>query len=160
MKKILFCLVITLVFLTGFLSCYAVNSVYIDTEKPFLIGLVSAKSQPSDWIGEKDIVVLPDKVIINLKNAFLSKYADTGSMLPTLGENANGIKIKPESAEQINVGDIITYQQKDMLIVHRVVAKGEDEKGVYFITRGDNNQESDGKVYFQDIKYVTVALIY
>lgn len=81
-------------------------------------------------------------------------------MLPTLGENANGIKIIPKSPEQINIGDIISFQSGNLLVVHRVIDKGQDANGWYFVTKGDNNQETDGKVYFQDVKYVTVALIY
>ncbi len=160
MKKLLLSLILVLAFLTGFLSCYAVNSVYIDLEKPFLIGLVNGKSQPGDWLTDNDIKIYPDRVVLYVKNALISRYADTGSMLPTLGENANGIKIVPESEEQINIGDIISYREGNDLIVHRVVGKGEDEGGTYFITKGDNNAELDSKVYFQDIEYVTVALVY
>ena len=160
MVKMITILVLMLVFLTGFLSSYAANSVYIDTEKPFLIGFVGNRTQPSNWLSEDNIVVYDDRVVIYVNNAELSKYADTGSMLPVLGEDTTGIKIKPENPEQINVGDIITYQKDKILIVHRVVGKGEDEKGIYFITKGDNNNESDGKVYFEDVKYVTLGLVY
>jgi len=149
-----------LAFITGILASYALNSVYIDKESPFLIGLAGAKAQPSDFIADDKIEVLPDKVIIHVDNAVLSRYADTGSMLPTFGENANGIKIVPKSAEDIKVGDIISFQSGDKVIVHRVVSKGADSKGVFFVTKGDNNQETDGKVYFKDVKYLTIALIY
>ena len=138
LKKLLV-LGMILTFLTGFLSSYAVNSVYIDTEKPFYVGLINDREQPGNWISEDRIEILPDKVINNIENAVLSRYADTGSMLPTLGEDTNGIRIKPEAPEQIKVGDIISYQRDNMLIVHRVIAKGEDERGIYFITKGDNN---------------------
>ena len=160
LKRLLVSLELALIFLTGFLSCYAINSVYIDSEKPFYLGLVSMREHPGDWIAENQIEILPDKVIIHVENAVLSKYAPTGSMLPTLGDNSNGIRIVPETPEQINVGDIVSYEKDGYLIVHRVVAKGEDSNGVYFITRGDNNSENDDRVYFENIKYVTVALIY
>ena len=160
MEKLLAVLVLILAFLTGFLSYYAVSSVYIDTEKPFLIGLVNNIEQPTSRLSENDITILPDKVILNIKDAVLGRYADTGSMLPTLGENTKGIRIKPSSPEQIRIGDIITFREGNTLVVHRVVAKGEDEQGFYFVTKGDNNQETDGKVYFQDVEYVIVALVY
>ena len=158
--KLLFSLIVVLAFLTGFLSCYAFSLVYIDTESPFLVGFSGNREIPGDWINRDNIEILPDKVIIHVKNALLSKYADTGSMLPTLGESTNGIKIIPDSANQIVVGDIITYRDGDKLIVHRVVAKGEDGEGAYFVTKGDNNQETDGKVYWEDVEYVTIGLIY
>jgi signal peptidase I len=124
------------------------------------MGLIDAKAQPTDWLNEEDIVILPDRVILYVNNAFLSKYADMGSMLPTLGENTNGIKIKATSPSQINIGDLITYKEDGLFIVHRVVPKGRDRKGVYFITKGDNNTEIDGKVYWEQVEYVTIALIY
>ena len=160
MVKLIIVLVLMLVFLTGFLSNYAVNSAYIDTEKPFLIGFTDNKTQPGNWLNEKDIKIYEDKVVIYVDNAMLSRYGNTGSMIPTLGEYTTGIKIKPENSEQINIGDIITYEKDNMLIVHRVVDKGEDSKGVYFVTKGDNNSETDGKVYFKDVRYVTLGLIY
>ena len=144
----------------GALTYYFTNLLYFTEEKPFYFGILNEKEQPSNWISEKDIRVFPDKIVINIENAGISKYADTGSMLPTLGENANGIRVKPKSAEQINIGDIVTYERAGDLIIHRVVAKGNDVKGDYFILKGDNNSENDGKIYFEEIKYVTVGLIY
>ena len=47
-----------------------------------------------------------------------------------------------------------------MLIVHRVVEKGIDEQGVYFITKGDNNNIDDCKIRFKDIDTVLIAVIY
>jgi len=159
MERLLFGLIIMAVFLGGFLSSYTLNSVYIDKENPYFFSIKQGM-QPGNWIKENNIEVLPDRVVIHVKNADISSYADTGSMLPTLGENANGVRIKPESENQIKEGDIITYENGDELIVHRVVAKGIDEQGTYFITKGDNNTETDGKIYFKDVRYVTVALIY
>ena len=81
-------------------------------------------------------------------------------MKPLLDFNSNGIRIVPKNEEQISVGDIISFEQNGDLIVHRVVEKSEDEEGVYFITKGDNNSASDGKIRFKDIKYVTVGVIW
>ena len=98
--------------------------------------------------------------MINVREASLSKYAATGSMKPVFDENANGIRIVPKSEDDINVGDIVTYQSGDSLIVHRVIEKNKDKDGVYFIIKGDNNTISDGKIRFKDIKYVTIAVIW
>ena len=158
--KLLAGLLIALAFLTGILASYALDSAYIDVESPYLISFGNLNEQPSDWISENSIEVYNDKIIIYVENAAISRYADSGSMYPTLGENANGIRIKPKSAEEIHIGDIVTFEDDGKLIVHRVIANGEDSLGNYFITKGDNNPEADGKVYFEDIKYVTIALIY
>jgi len=162
MERIILILVIILAFLTGVLSSYAFEAVgnYTYFEKPFSFALINERGQPSNWIDENDILLLDDKIIINIDNSLISSYEATGSMLPTLGENANGIEVKPESADQIDIGDIISFKKDNYLVVHRVIDKGVDEKGTYFITRGDNNSISDGKIYFEDIEYVTVGLIF
>ena len=90
----------------------------------------------------------------------MSRYAPSGSMRPVLNSKANGIRIKPKSPEQINVGDIVSFRRGMDLVVHRVIKKGEDSEGVYFITKGDNNDFVDGKIRFKDIKYVTVGVIW
>lgn len=149
-----------LIFLTGFLANYALNYIYINQESPFLIGLADLKHQPSDTINGKNIEVYEDRIVIYVNDASLSQFRSTGSMLPTLGENANGIEIKPESPEQIEIGDIIAFQYGNIMIIHRVIDKGVDSKGYYFVTKGDNNQEADGKVYWEQVRYVTVGLLY
>jgi len=163
----------SLIFVLGFLSCaFVVCSLsYLQIEKPLSFGdfgtisLVSgvdnSKLQaPSDWIKRDQIEVYGDKIVIKLPGASLSGYAPTGSMKPVLDKNSNGIRVAPESESQINVGDIVSFKQGEDLIVHRVVEKGEDENGTYFITKGDSNNINDGKIRFSDIKYVTVAIIW
>jgi signal peptidase I len=113
---------------------------------------------PGDWITKNDIILQKDKIIINVENASLSNYADSGSMLPVLDYESNGIRIVPSDAEQIEVGDIVTFSNEN--IVHRVIEKGEDEEGYWFITKGDNNDINDAKIRFQDIKYVTIGILY
>jgi signal peptidase I len=118
---------------------------------------------PSDWIREGNIEVYSDRIVIRIENASISRYEDTKSMVPILDKGANGIRIVPNSPDEIHIGDIVTYEADwiDGLVVHRVVYIGEDYVGKYFILKGDNNIESDPeKVRFEQIMYVTVALIY
>lgn len=115
---------------------------------------------PSDVIQKNDIKVYPDRVVIYVENASLSTYASTGSMKPLFDESANGLRIQPTSASEIKVGDIITFKRGNDLVVHRVIETGTDESGIYFITKGDNNTYDDGKVYFDQVLYKTVALFY
>ena len=153
-----------LVFALGFLSCIfvAASFDYFDVETPGnFFGLnYSNVSAPGDWIDDGQIKVYNDRVVIDLAGASLSRYAATGSMKPLLDAGSNGIRVVPESEEQIDVGDIISFRDGNELIVHRVIEKGEDFEGVYFITKGDNNSVSDGKVRFSQIKYVTVGVIW
>lgn len=118
-------------------------------------------SSPSDWIKENQIKVYSNKVIIELEKPTWASFTNTNSMDPFLDETANAIEIKPNSPEQINSGDVISYQTEYGVIIHRVIEKGEDKKGTYFLVKGDNNTFNDPfKVRFNDIKGVLVAIIY
>lgn len=118
---------------------------------------------PSNNIGEGQIRVYGNKVILDVHNTQWASYEETDSMKPVLDNNAHGLEIVPSSEKQIKVGDIVSYQAfwNESLVVHRVVDKGEDAFGAYFILKGDNNEEADpGKVRFSQIKYKTIAIIY
>lgn len=155
---------IALVFMLGFLSAYFINysTMLAGVENPLSFISYGSKNAPTDYLSSENIEFKEDKIIIHIPNATmsLSKYADTGSMLPVLNENTNGIKIVPKTESEINVGDIITFERDDFLIVHRVIKKGTDSHGTYFITKGDNNLFSDGKIRFKDILYKTIVLVY
>ena len=98
--------------------------------------------------------------MIYVNNASIGRYASTGSMKPVLDENSHGIRIVPVSESDIHVGDIVTYEKNNELIIHRIIEIGKDENGTYFIPKGDNNPVDDGKIRFSDIKYVTVAMVW
>jgi len=156
-----------IVFLLGFVSAnfLGVLSEYsnFSTEVPLLnnfLGLSQNSSAPSDFVSENQIEIYDDRVVIYVDYASLSRYAPTGSMIPILDENSNGIRVPVNSAEEINIGDIISFYDGNDLIVHRVIEKGTDEKGVYFVTKGDNNPVDDGKIRIEDIKHKTVGVIW
>jgi signal peptidase I len=84
-------------------------------------------------------------------------------MEPVISSRSYAIEVVPKSADQINVGDIISYESKyaDGTIIHRVIQKNYDADGVYFILKGDNNPTQDpGKIRFDQVKRVVVAIIY
>ena len=147
-----------------------INTVFVALFLIFLfifIGQAYSKSPilnaPSDWIKNINIEVYDDMIVIYIKNASISVYEDTGSMLPALDKGSNGIRIVPGSAEDIHIGDIVSYEAgwTDGLIVHRIVSTGLDSLGRYYILKGDNNIKNDPeKVRFEQIRYVTVAVIY
>lgn len=166
LKKILVLLNILLVFSMfslGFIS-YPVLSEYVEMgpEYPFSVIFLDGKtvSSPSNFIEKDKILIYPEKVVINLPGATISSYEDTGSMKPTLDSNSNGIRIKPYSEDDIEIGDIVSFRKDGFLIVHRVIEKGIDSQGTYFVTKGDNNNFNDGKIRFQDIEYLTVGILY
>ena len=163
-------LIITItIFLLGFLSAsFLYGLVDSGYEVPLLknlglnsIGLINfSEKAPSDSINENQIEIYNDKIILNIGGASLSEYAPTGSMKPVFDQGANGIRIKVTSEDEIQVGDIISFRENGQLIVHRVVEKDTDTLGTYFITKGDNNSVSDGKIRIQDIEYKTIGVIW
>ena len=151
-------LLVIIIFLSGFVASGIVQNSGI--ELPAGILQYGSNNVPSDRLTEDNIEIYDNKVVINVEGASISEYADTNSMLPIIDEGANGIRIQPKSEDEIKVGDIISFEQDGMLIVHRVVEIGEDSEGKYFVTKGDNNAFSDGKIRFEQIRYVTIGVLY
>ena len=117
---------------------------------------------PSDWIKQDKIRIYNDRVVIFIKEPYLSYFAPTGSMKPTIDEKSNAIEIIPESNEQLHVGDIIAYKSRTgETVIHRIIKIGYDNKGWYCIVKGDNNKVPDEeKVRFEQIQRVVVGIIY
>jgi hypothetical protein len=152
-----------LIFLTGFFFCIlgmiVISFLQAGIEKPLGISFSEAiNNAPGDWIKTSQIQITGNSIVINVPNASISSYAPTGSMRPVLDQGSNGIRIVPSSPEQIEIGDIVTFGEEN--IVHRVIEKGEDAEGYWFITKGDNNPSEDKKIRFGDIKYVTIGILY
>lgn len=120
----------------------------------------SSPIAPSDSIPTSAIEVFDDRIVLLIEGASISSYAPTGSMRPFFDAGANGIRVVPTSPEEIAVGDIISFTRGSDLIVHRVVTKGVDADGAYFITRGDNNTINDELIRFDDIAYKTIGILY
>ena len=162
--------IITLViaaFLLGFVThslILDVNSAEIpQIEAPAQTPLATLeRPSPHDRIQEQDIHVLPDQVIIDLKDAQWSTFTDTNSMDPIIDAGANAIQRVPRSEDDIHVGDIISYEPTTYpgIVIHRVISVGNDGQW-YAVTKGDNNPYPDPqKVRFSQIKRVLVAVIY
>jgi hypothetical protein len=131
--------------------------------QPLTNGRTDQKASPSDWIKENQILVFNSQVILDLDNAEWATFTDTHSMEPVLSARSNAIEVRPKSTDDIQVGDIISYKSEyaDGTIIHRVIEKSEDENGVYFILKGDNNPSPDpGKIRFEQIQRVVVAIVY
>ena len=145
-------IVVLLVVNLGFLAFLGMNVTgFVVSEKVY---------EPYDFMKEEMISANSEGVFLKIDNAVFSRFADSGSMSPVLGKDATGIGFKPLNEEDIHVGDIVSFWQEEQLIVHRVIEKGIDSEGVYFVTQGDNNFSSDGKVRFLQIDSVIVAVVY
>ncbi len=164
---------VVLVFLLGWVA----NNVYSDIYKDnYQLGLVQDKADdvslkvtakerdsPADRIKESQIHVYDNSVVIQVDNPEWSTFTDTNSMDPVIDNGANAIHVVPQSEDDLQVGDIVAYESQyaNGTIIHRIIDKGIDEQGTYFIMKGDNNPTQDpGKVRFSQIKRVLVAIIY
>lgn len=62
------------------------------------------------------------------------------------------IYLQPKSAEEIEVGEAVIYRRYNHLFGHRAIAKGQNEKGRYIITRPDTAKYGDdGPSFNEDI---------
>ena len=124
---------------------------------------ITPKESPKDRIAEQAIAVYRDRVVLDIQDAQWATFTDTHSMEPVIMKGANALELVPQSEGDIQVGDIVSYKSEyaEGNIIHRVVYKGEDEQGVYFIMKGDNLPTSDpGRVRFSQMKRVVVAIIH
>jgi hypothetical protein len=162
-RKVFFFIAVLLLFLSLLSFLYqGITGLVIKTaktEKPLAYSSPELLS-PADRITEKQIEIRKDRIIIHINDSQLSRYGNTNSMDPLLDEDSNGIEIVPKREDDIKVGDIVTYEQDGLLIVHRVIEIGEDEYGKYFIVKGDNNKEADAKIRFNQIRYITIGILY
>jgi len=150
-----------MLFLALTLLLINITTISAEIQVPSSINQANELNSPSDWISEDQIKVYDDKVVLELEGTTWASFTDTNSMDPFLDETANAIEIMPESAKEIQNGDIISYQSKDSVIIHRVIYVGEDIEGTYYLVQGDNNNYPDPvKVRFNEVVGVLVAIIY
>ncbi|MFH1210204.1 MAG: signal peptidase I [archaeon] len=164
-KGILILLIISVAIFTVSLVIDASNSPKVEGPVNNVIQQVMTgeKPSPADHIKEDQIHVYDDKIVIEIKNARWAGFEDTNSMDPILDKDSNAIQVIPEKPEDIQVGDIISYQSEmfNTVIIHRVVEINEDEQGIYYVTRGDNNSANDPeKIRFEMVRRILVAIIY
>lgn len=83
------------------------------------------------------------KIIDQLLNSSQIKLKSTGvSMEPLFKEN-DVLYFKKTSFKRIRINDLVSIKKTKKLISHRVIYK----TSKYLVTKGDNNTESDGKIY-------------
>jgi len=169
-------LLFTVAFLLGIIAAQAYGAVHQFSSPVYtdgyelpaqlysdMTGKAIARPVPSDHLSEDEIAVYKDKVVLDIENAVWAKFTPTHSMDPVLSDTANAIEVVPKSEAEVQEGDIIAYNSEfaDGVIIHRVIKKGTDQLGTYYLVQGDNNPTADpGKVRFDQIKSVVVAIVY
>ena len=158
MKQLLLIITIACIFMLGWFSSLAVSN--SNLQIPFAFN-TSEKPSPKDRVSEDDIVVLKDKIIINIPDATFAGYTDTNSMDPLIDIESNGLEIVPKSQNDLQVGDVIAYQSGYGVIIHRIIQIDQDKQGWYCITKGDNSTIQDSnKIRFEQVKFVLIGVIY
>ena len=121
----------------------------------------AAVDSPSDHITAEELTVFSDKAVIEKQGLKWARILDTHSMEPVLNANSISLEVLPGTSSEINAGDIISFEEKGRIIIHRVISVGSDDNGWFAVTKGDNNKEADaGKVRFSDVKGVVVGVLY
>ncbi len=121
------------------------------------------KLAPSDYFKTDDVILAPNQIIINNSHKAqlsIGTVMASGSMVPVFDHNAVTINIVPQNPCEINVGDIIVFEEsyrKNTLIIHRVVNITKDYE---FITMGDHNLIEDDPVKFSQVRYKIVGILY
>ena len=116
-------------------------------------------NEPSNWLSEEDIQITDKQVIININDSSIISYSDVRSMEPYVNRDSMSIILQPEM-DELEIGDVIIFQKNGELITHRIIEIGTDYSGIYYITQGDNNEVSDGKIRFEEIRGVVVGVLY
>ena len=116
-----------------------------------------------DRISESQILAYDDYIRINKAGVKFAPVGNTASMLPFLHSGAHSLEVKPQTAEELQQGDIISFYvaDKDVYVIHAIISTGYDEKGWYAMTKGYNNEEQDPwLVRFSDIEGVLIGVLY
>ena len=119
---------------------------------------------PSNTLKDGQVRVLSDRVEIDIAGAVYATFTDTNSMDPVLDADTTALELPITDESQVNVGDIASYETPlapGVTIIHRVVEKGVDADGTYFIFKGDNNPTTDpGKVRPSQLRRKVIGLLY
>jgi len=150
--------ILVIVFVLGILAYAGFDSLSsYDKEIPFAISGVELSS-PNDRISDDMIRLYNNSILLKVENATIAEFTDTNSMDPFIDETANSIEIEPYD---LKVGDVVSYSFEGKKIIHRIVGIQEDELGLYYIMKGDNNQFVDkARVREEQITGVVVGVLY
>lgn len=116
-----------------------------------------------DRVSQDQIKVYSDHMELEKQGVRFAPVGATSSMLPFMHSGAHSLEVEPESADNLKVGDVISYYEpgNDAFIIHAIIEIGEDEGGWYAITKGYNNPVEDGwKVRFDQIEGVLIGVLY
>ena len=97
------------------------------------------------------LVVILAILLVGVRFIGFSPYTVlSGSMRPAY-QVGSVIYVTKVDADELKVKDPLTYSIEGTVVTHRIIEIGNDDKGLYFITQGDANNDPDPKVYPEQI---------
>ena len=141
---------------------------------------VSGKERPSpqNWLPREAIHIVNNSIMINLFKlkvpienplVWIPSIPNTNSMDGVFDTGNNNLLIAGSNkddhkklTQHLAVGDVAVYHiEGKRPVIHRIVEINQDEKGLYFIFKGDNNTVKDKpRVRESEVTYVSVGTIY
>src|SRR3989338_6727396 len=146
-----------LAFSLGWLAHEGIDFMQYTVESPTGYA-VAEQASPGNWVDESEIIATADKVVAAIPRAYIVRYTNTNSMDPMLDETSTGIEI-PYNNQELQAGDVISYEHKGILMVHRIAAIEESREGKTFLMQGDN-QGSIHAIPEKAIRGVLVGVFY
>jgi signal peptidase len=99
------------------------------------------KDKPIGWIATSVFSIAIIWFAVGVFPIYPSVIA-TGSMEP--GINVGDVIIVDKSqAKDVELNDVIQFRKEDILISHRIIGIVEEERGISYRTKGDNNPSQD-----------------
>lgn len=119
---------------------------------------------PSDTLSDDQIHVMSDRVEIDIAGVIPVVFTDTNSMDPVIDFGTTALELTITDPNELQVGDIVSYvtpRAPGTTVVHRIVEIGEDEEGLYFIFKGDNNPTTDpDRIRADQLQRKVIGLLY
>ena len=146
-----------------FIQILVIISIILIVLLTFTLAKTEEQISPSNTIDRSQITITEDNIQISIEDAILVSYNNTNSMDPILDSEANGIEIPITESTELNIGDIVSYQAdwNETLVSHRIIDIQEDEQGIFYTLKGDNNSSEDpGKVRIEQIEYKLIGVLY
>lgn len=95
------------------------------------------------------------------KKIDFGQVVGTGSMRPTIGDKTIFLYITNLTESDLKLGDIVTLDGGNKQIIHRIIDISEDEEGIYYTTKGDNNPVPDKEKWrINQVKRKVIGLIF
>ena len=93
-------------------------------------------------------------VVVYMTSGYFKYYAisiGTGSMYPTIKIGDALVVEKLTDKKELKKGDIAVFKYHGVTIVHRVVKVVEEKDENYYYTKGDDNENNDNYVVYEDM---------